>query len=1556
MRSLTLWYILTSVHAQWNQLGAHVVGRESSNFFGRSISSSGNGSRIAVSGYCDVNLGNTRGFIRVYDFDGAEWVQIGGDVPGNADDDHFGTTLALSKDGTRFIAASQSAVIAIKYVKVYEFDGSQWSSIHALDGTDNGFGRGLAISADGSRIAIGNSGYDANRGIVTVLGGIGYALLTAFTPDASETGEDYGAAISMNDAGTIMVIGSSMANGGGGRVRVYHNIGASSGAQLGADIDQSSGKSFGASLSMDATGAEFVVGERAVSGTSVRVYKWTPPLGFGGGSYSWQPKGSVITGTDAWGLYVSMNKDGTRVASGAYLDSTNGYHAGVTRVYDLIGTTWTQLGSDIYGENAGDYSGIMSVISADGDLLVVGDIGYDNGASANEQWGRVRILGLASPPISPSFPPPPVSPPSPPPPPSPSPPAPPRSPPPPPSAWYEVAAFHGSATSEQFGRQVRIDDSGSRMVASAWCDRGTLSADGYIRTFDRSGDTWSSVGNVLRGNADGDHFGFSMGLSADGLWLIGGTPIPNAYAGYAKVYQYVGAGWVQRGADFTGSAGDGFAQSLAISGNGTRIAVGSKGAASSAGEARAYEYDGADWVQLGAAIAGDNGGLGESIALNDAGTILAVGAMGYSSGGLSQRGMVGLYRLDGMWTRIGSIAGANAGEKIGVSVALNTAGNIVAVGGYHTEDSIVRVYRHADGDTWIQLGSDLQDNDYFGAAVALSSSGTRLAVGAYLYDGGGHENAGLVRVYDYDGSEWVQLGDDMSGPYPADYAGWVAVSGGGLLLAFGATGGDEFPYNASGTVRIMSFGTHPPPSSPPPPLPPPMSLFPTGRFYGNGASDQFGRMVALNENGTSFVASAWCDADKGDTAGYVVSYELTASGWSKRGSECRGDGPGEHFGTSLALSADGRRFVAGTPKNDSNTGYARAFEFDGRNWVRLGGDIHGSNSDDRCACSVAINGDGSRIAIGSDGVNLAHGQVVVYDYAGTEWVQVGEILTGSSISDLFGKSLSFNREGDVLAVGASGHDSNRGSTQIFLLHGASWMAIATIRGADPLDESGFSVSLNAKGDIIAIGELNNAEVDETQLRAVRVFRHTGTAWTQLGSEVVGYAGFGNMVSLSGDGTRMITGAYKFGGAAGVDTGCALLYEFDGSTWYQHTLVEGRSAHDHDGISVHISSSGTTVLVGSTGVDAFGSGRRLSEDTSEGAVTTYTVDNYPPPMHPPSIPSPATPPPPPSPPPPATPPPPSPPPPATPPPEIPSDPHPPSPPTIPPSPTPPPSPHSPHSPPKEPTGLHGDPHIHFAHGGSADFRGKNDTYYSLLSAPGVQFAARTRDATFLLPRPQLVYGSFFTDVSWTVRGESGRTYGVASSAQDVAFQVYDVDGTKPIDKFSGVWKQWWKDGIRVYYKQSTIFVRTGGWEVNATRHPIYLLVNGSDRWRFDIAIRKLDGTYFSRFHGNSSAACFPHGIIGQSWDGDDVGIHGKLDNYTFNAADPVVVTGSMAEGSIEGVADEYELESAFDTGFRYSRFARHTTDECAPRDITALSGRRVNGARQEVSYSSEVFDD
>ena len=74
-----------------------------------------------------------------------------------------------------------------------------------------------------------------------------------------------------------------------------------------------------------------------------------------------------------------------------------------------------------------------------------------------------------------------------------------------------------------------------------------------------------------------------------------------------------------------------------------------------------------------------------------------------------------------------------------------------------------------------------------GYSVSLSADGKRLAAGGYFAG----SITGVVRIYDFNGTNWVQTGLDINGEATGDRSGWdVSLSDDGTRVAVGAPRND----------------------------------------------------------------------------------------------------------------------------------------------------------------------------------------------------------------------------------------------------------------------------------------------------------------------------------------------------------------------------------------------------------------------------------------------------------------------------------------------------------------------------------------------------------------------------------------------------------------------------------------------------------------------------------------------------------------------------------------------------------------------------------------------
>ena len=258
---------------------------------------------------------------------------------------------------------------------------------------------------------------------------------------------------------------------------------------------------------------------------------------------------------------------------------------------------------------------------------------------------------------------------------------------------------------------------------------------------------WVQVGDDIDGEASNDRSGFATALSSNGTVLAiaarwndnGGSD-----AGRARMYVNTGEAWVPRGSPLDGSAGDEFGWSLALSADGTILAVGARLAdgmnGANSGRVHIFQWIriGSSWQSTESTIDGETPSdqFGYSVSLSNDGNILAVGAP-YNNAGGNLAGRVRIFAWTGTdWNqRGGDLDGSSAGDWFGDSVSLSSDGSILACGGDQTDNSgpgYVRVFRWS-GSAWMQEGSTLlgfSSNDHFGESVSLSGDGRVVAAGA----------------------------------------------------------------------------------------------------------------------------------------------------------------------------------------------------------------------------------------------------------------------------------------------------------------------------------------------------------------------------------------------------------------------------------------------------------------------------------------------------------------------------------------------------------------------------------------------------------------------------------------------------------------------------------------------------------------------------------------------------------------------------------------------------------------------------------------------------------
>jgi FG-GAP repeat len=449
-------------------------------------------------------------------------------------------------------------------------------------------------------------------------------------------------------------------------------------------------------------------------------------------------------------------------------------------------------------------------------------------------------------------------------------------------------------------------------------------------------DIAQAIGYVKASNTGAsDRFGFSIAVSGDGNTLaVGATledsgttgvnSIPDESASNSgAVYVFVNdAGtWSQqayiKASDTAASAAFGY--SLALSDDGSTLAVGARNHASGTGAAYVFVRTAGAWSQQALVTASNaqSGDLfGSALALSGDGSTLAVGAPFESS----------------------ALTGVTAG-----SIDEPTAGNGASFSG------AVYVFASSAG-VWTQQAyakaSNTESLDLFGSAVALSGDGNTLAVGAPLEDssltgvfpgsvneattGDATSNSGAVYVFARNAGVWSQQAyAKASNTGAGDQFGTsIALSSDGNTLAAGA------PFEASGSTGVNST--------------PDETASGAGAAYvyvraagtwsqqayvkasNAGAGDNFSSAIALSGDGNTLAAGSPFEDSSGTgigstpdeaatDSGAVYVYARSGGAWSQQAFvKASNTGAVDNFGSSVALSGDGKTLGVGAPLEDGS--------------------------------------------------------------------------------------------------------------------------------------------------------------------------------------------------------------------------------------------------------------------------------------------------------------------------------------------------------------------------------------------------------------------------------------------------------------------------------------------------------------------------------------------------------------------------------------------------------------------------------------------------------------
>jgi len=204
-------------------------------------------------------------------------------------------------------------------------------------------------------------------------------------------GSGLGWRVALSASGNRLIAGAPIRNAVGGFARVYDLIGGNW-TQVGADLTGTN--EFGDDVDISSDGNTVAVSSPFVPSSggpgTVQVFRLS--------GANWAQVGNVLTGitttpgiAEIFGDAISLSANGARIAVGApiIVAGAPGGFRGQVRVFDLVGSTWTQVGGSVTGMDLG---GTGDKFGSD---LMISDDGTRFAASARET-ARGRVFTLVA--------------------------------------------------------------------------------------------------------------------------------------------------------------------------------------------------------------------------------------------------------------------------------------------------------------------------------------------------------------------------------------------------------------------------------------------------------------------------------------------------------------------------------------------------------------------------------------------------------------------------------------------------------------------------------------------------------------------------------------------------------------------------------------------------------------------------------------------------------------------------------------------------------------------------------------------------------------------------------------------------------------------------------------------------------------------------------------------------------------------------------------------------------------------------------------------------------
>lgn len=348
------------------------------------------------------------------------------------------------------------------------------------------------------------------------------------------------------------------------------------------------------------------------------------------------------------------------------------------------------------------------------------------------------------------------------------------------------------------------------------------------------------------------------------------------------------------------------------------------------------------------------------------------------------------------------------------SVSMSHDGSIMAVGGRGNsvigQLPYVRIF-FWDGVLWRPKGNEIKGEfltDYAPDLSTISSDGETVL---FPHSGNSDGAPGSFRVFDWDGSSWVQRGETILELQANSGFGRSAqISGPGNHVIIGANTINANGLTNVGAVQVYEWldGAWSQKGS---------------SIFGTQMDEEKGDRVDISDDGSRIIIGSYNKNANGmENNGEVRAYEYVGEDWEPIGQRFVGDRGNEALGLFAQITADGNRifFTGGLNGNEEHE--IRIFDWQDDEWVATRPAIFPVESEEGFGKLFQVSDSGDQVAVRiiSAG-NDDEPRIALYEWRTGSYVRVGDYLKGinTDLRSGFSSALSISGDGNRLATGTS---------------------------------------------------------------------------------------------------------------------------------------------------------------------------------------------------------------------------------------------------------------------------------------------------------------------------------------------------------------------------------------------------------------------------------------------------------------------------------------------------------------------------------------------------------